>query len=224
MTFWRPSARPPLPCSSASRARSPSINCTCPKIWPAGTALCPVRNRSMNSSAPITGGSGICSRARGPPFPPGFRRRSASRHSVASRRRRQSHLPHRARRRHGPGRVRRTYGKRLAFMGGLDKHVLRRSRQEIAAELERKIPPMVQTGGCVLGLDHRIPGGTPLSHYRFYIEKAWEIIERTRGSAQSARTGQVPTHPPGKSSGEPTERRQRTSRARSSREPPQFRR
>jgi len=27
-------------------------------------------------------------------------------------------------------------------------------------------------------LDHRIPNGTPLDHYRFYIEKAWEIMDR----------------------------------------------
>lgn len=74
--------------------------------------------------------------------------------------------------------IREKYGTRLAFMGGLDKHVLRRSREEIAAELEYKIPPMVRTGGCVLSLDHRIPNGTPLANYRFYIQKAWEIMNR----------------------------------------------
>jgi len=74
--------------------------------------------------------------------------------------------------------LREQYGTRLAFMGGIDKHVLRRSKDEIVAELERKIPPLVRTGGCVLGLDHRIPNGTPLENYRFYIEKAWEIMDR----------------------------------------------
>lgn len=74
--------------------------------------------------------------------------------------------------------LREQYGTRLAFKGGIDKHVLRRSEDEIAAELERKIPPLVRTGGCVLGLDHRIPNGTPLARYRFYIEKAWEIMDR----------------------------------------------
>jgi len=74
--------------------------------------------------------------------------------------------------------LREQYGAQLAFTGGIDKHVLRRSREEIVAELEYKIPPMVRTGGCVLGLDHRVPNGTPLSHYRFYIQKAWEILER----------------------------------------------
>lgn len=74
--------------------------------------------------------------------------------------------------------IRVQYGERLAFYGGIDKHVLRRSREEIVAELEYKIPPMVASGGCVLALDHRIPNGTPLKNYRFYIQKAWEIMER----------------------------------------------
>ncbi len=74
--------------------------------------------------------------------------------------------------------IRERYGTRLAWEGGLDKHVLRRSRPEIVAELEYKIPPMVRTGGCVLSLDHRIPNGTPLENYRFYHRKVWEIMER----------------------------------------------
>jgi len=74
--------------------------------------------------------------------------------------------------------LRKQYGKRLAFSGGIDKHVLRRGREEIAAELEYKIPPMVATGGCVLALDHRIPNGTPLDSYRFYVAKVWEIMNR----------------------------------------------
>ncbi len=73
--------------------------------------------------------------------------------------------------------IRNQYGTRLAFLGGIDKHVIRRSREEIVAELEYKIPPMVATAGCVLSLDHRIPNGTPLQNYRFYIKKAWEIME-----------------------------------------------
>ena len=74
--------------------------------------------------------------------------------------------------------VREKYGTRLSFYGGIDKHVIRRSKEEIAAELEYKVPPMVKTGGCVLGLDHRVPNGTPLENYKYYIEKMWEIINR----------------------------------------------
>ena len=74
--------------------------------------------------------------------------------------------------------LREEYGTRLAFMGGIDKFALRGGRERIVAELEYKIPPMVATGGCVLGLDHRIPNGVPLESYRFYIAKAWQIMDR----------------------------------------------
>ncbi len=67
--------------------------------------------------------------------------------------------------------IREQYGTQLAFYGGLDKRVLRRSKDEIAQELEYKIPPMVATGGCVLALDHRIPNGTPLDNYCFHVDK-----------------------------------------------------
>jgi hypothetical protein len=78
-------------------------------------------------------------------------------------------------------RIREQYGTRLAFYGGIDKHVVRRSKPEIVAELEYKLPPMVASGGCVLALDHRIPNGTPLENYRFYVDKVWEILERETG-------------------------------------------
>lgn len=81
--------------------------------------------------------------------------------------------------------LRAEYGSRLAFYGGIDKHVLRGSREEIVAELEYKIPPLVASGGCVLGLDHRIPNGTPLENYRFYIQKTWEILERCEAHPQT---------------------------------------
>jgi len=74
--------------------------------------------------------------------------------------------------------IRKKFGQRLAFYGGIDKHVLRRTKEEIVAELEYKIPPMIRSGGAVLGLDHRIPNGTPLENYRFYIDKVWEIFRR----------------------------------------------
>lgn len=74
--------------------------------------------------------------------------------------------------------IRAKYGSRLAFRGGIDKHVLRKSQAEITAELEYKLPPIIHSGGCVFGADHRIPNGTPLENFRFYIQKVWEIFER----------------------------------------------
>jgi uroporphyrinogen-III decarboxylase len=77
--------------------------------------------------------------------------------------------------------VRRAYGRRLAMMGGIDKHVLRRSREEILRELEHKLQPLMQTGGMVFGLDHRIPNGTPIANYRYYVKTAREMLHLPTG-------------------------------------------
>ena len=72
--------------------------------------------------------------------------------------------------------VRKKYGRRLAMLGGLDKHVLRRGKREIPAELEYKMQPLMREGGMVFGLDHRIPNGTPLENYRYYVRLGREIL------------------------------------------------
>ena len=72
--------------------------------------------------------------------------------------------------------VRQKYGKRLAMLGGIDKHVLRGSKAEIDRELEYKMQPLMQAGGMVFGLDHRIPNGSPLENYRYYVRRGREIL------------------------------------------------
>ena len=59
--------------------------------------------------------------------------------------------------------------------GGIDKHVLREDRAAIRRELEYKLAPALRTG-CALGLDHRIPNGTPLENYRYYVTLGREIL------------------------------------------------
>lgn len=76
--------------------------------------------------------------------------------------------------------LRRRFGTSLAFEGGIDKFALRRGFADIDAELEYRVPPMVRSGGCVLGLDHRVPDGVSLANYRHYLEKLEEIIARER--------------------------------------------
>ena len=72
--------------------------------------------------------------------------------------------------------LREEYGTKLALNGGIDKYVLQRTQAEITEELDYKLPPMIKSGGCVLGLDHRIPNGTSLQNYRFYIDEVWRIM------------------------------------------------
>jgi uroporphyrinogen-III decarboxylase len=83
--------------------------------------------------------------------------------------------------------VRKKYGKRLAMLGGIDKHVLRCGKEEIRRELEYKLQPMMREGGMVFGLDHRIPNGTPLENYRYYTMLGREILSLP--PIQASRTG-----------------------------------
>ncbi len=72
--------------------------------------------------------------------------------------------------------LRKKYGHKIAFRGGIDKHVLRRTKAEIDAELAYKMQPSMMEGGVVFGLDHRIPNGTPLENYIYYVDRAREIL------------------------------------------------
>lgn len=72
--------------------------------------------------------------------------------------------------------VREKVGQRLAMRGGIDKHVLRKSKEAIKKELEYKLQPPMRQGGMVFGLDHRIPNGTPLENYRYYVDLGREIL------------------------------------------------
>lgn len=72
--------------------------------------------------------------------------------------------------------LRKKYGSEIRFKGGIDKHVLRSSKEAIRKELEYKLQPMMQEGGIVFALDHRIPNGTPLENYRYYVKTARELL------------------------------------------------
>jgi uroporphyrinogen-III decarboxylase len=72
--------------------------------------------------------------------------------------------------------VRKRFGKRLSLAGGIDKHVLRLGKDDIRRELEYKMQSLMQNGGTEFSLDHRIPNGTPLENYRYYVDLGREIL------------------------------------------------
>ncbi len=72
--------------------------------------------------------------------------------------------------------LRKKYGNAIKFKGGIDKHILRSSKEDIRKELEYKMQPLMQEGGVAFGLDHRIPNGTPLENYRYYVNTARELL------------------------------------------------
>ena len=73
--------------------------------------------------------------------------------------------------------LRKKYGKRLSLKGGLDKHVLRGTEEDIKNELEHKICSITKSGGTVFALDHRIPNGVPLENYKYYVKLARELLD-----------------------------------------------
>jgi uroporphyrinogen-III decarboxylase len=72
--------------------------------------------------------------------------------------------------------LREKYGNKMAFKGGIDKHVLRKSKEDIKKELEYKMQKKMRSGGTVFALDHRIPNGTPIENYRYYVDLGREIL------------------------------------------------
>lgn len=72
--------------------------------------------------------------------------------------------------------LRKRYGKRLAIRGGIDKHVLRQGKDAIRNELEYKMQPLMRQGGIAFGLDHRIPNGSSLENYRYYVDTGRALL------------------------------------------------
>lgn len=69
-----------------------------------------------------------------------------------------------------PAAYRKKYGKELRVIGGIDKLVLERDRNDIDDEIERRKPLMAQ-GGFIPLPDHLITPDTPLDNYRYYLDK-----------------------------------------------------
>ena len=73
-----------------------------------------------------------------------------------------------------PVQYRKQYGQQLLMMGGLDKHILARSRHEIEQEVYR-LAPLVEEGGYIGFCDHRVPPDVPLENYVFYLETVRQV-------------------------------------------------
>lgn len=72
--------------------------------------------------------------------------------------------------------MREKYGRAFCVKGGVDKHVLRKSREAIRAELEYKMSKPMLGGGTVFGLDHRIPNGVSIENYRYYVTLGRQML------------------------------------------------
>jgi uroporphyrinogen-III decarboxylase len=66
--------------------------------------------------------------------------------------------------------IRAQYGKSFTIIGGLDKRTLATSQAAIKAEIDNKVPFMLQQGGYIPMLDHSVPINVPMSLFRYYVD------------------------------------------------------
>jgi len=74
-----------------------------------------------------------------------------------------------------PGETLDRYGRELRIVGGVDKRVLARSRQEIRAYLE-SLAPYVERGGFIPHCDHRCPPDVSQENYLYYLDLKEEMF------------------------------------------------
>jgi len=71
--------------------------------------------------------------------------------------------------------LREKYGREVLLMGGIDKRALAAGKEAIDRELE-KIPPLIEQGGYIPHVDHRVPPDVSYENYLYYIKRKREII------------------------------------------------
>ncbi len=71
--------------------------------------------------------------------------------------------------------LRAKYGKRVKLWGGVCKMRLAESPAAIDRELER-LRPVVEEGGFIPTVDHRVPANVPLDNYKHYLDRKRELF------------------------------------------------
>lgn len=72
--------------------------------------------------------------------------------------------------------LRQKYGHKVAFQGGLDKFMLRGTKEDIRRELEYKIRPELLGGGMIWGIDHQLYNGVSLENYWYFVNLGREML------------------------------------------------
>lgn len=72
--------------------------------------------------------------------------------------------------------LRREYGRDLVFCGGIDKRELTKGKKEVEAEVNAKIPPMLDGGGFIPHLDHTFPHDIPYENFLHYMELKQKLL------------------------------------------------
>jgi len=74
--------------------------------------------------------------------------------------------------------LREKFGRKVLLMGGVNKLALMNGKEAIDAELKR-LTPLLEGGGYIPTVDHRVPPEVSFENYRYYLKKKREWIRRT---------------------------------------------
>jgi len=75
---------------------------------------------------------------------------------------------------------RRAYGRKMAYLGGIDKRAIAAGGETMQKELLRVIPPLLKEGGFIPGCDHGVP---PDISWENFVEYAKTLAEMTDGKS-----------------------------------------
>lgn len=76
-----------------------------------------------------------------------------------------------------PWEVRQRVGRDLLVIGGIDKMALIAGKEAIDAEVARR-KPLMDDGGYIPTVDHRVPPDVTLDNYRYYLDVLRKAVER----------------------------------------------
>jgi uroporphyrinogen decarboxylase len=71
---------------------------------------------------------------------------------------------------------RKTFGKKMAYVGGIDKRAMAKGGKTMTEEVMRVVPPLLQDGGFIPGCDHGVP---PDVSWQDFLEYARLVAELT---------------------------------------------
>ena len=74
-----------------------------------------------------------------------------------------------------PIKLRQDYGKDILLIGGVNKLSLINSKENIDRELER-LQPLIEQGGYIPTIDHRVPADVSFENYLYYLEKKKALL------------------------------------------------
>lgn len=74
--------------------------------------------------------------------------------------------------------LRENFGKKVLLIGAVNKLALMKGKDEIDREITR-LAPLLEQGGYIPTVDHRVPPEVSLENYVYYLKKKRQWIGRT---------------------------------------------